>query len=567
MSRTIHIAHIARLWPVVLLGCAILAEAAAAGECSLDHNRLDRGEKSSFMLCGEGIPQDYALEGIEEAGIRVDYAQWVRKCAPDRKERGLYLWLAAGDEAKPASIGIRDPQTGEKVCAGLEIDVPTVVPLGTATLSPIRHPDGHVYRLDIESGGLAEACAGGLEFPHSDRWPTIRLLSQREIGTIAVGSGKFGPNEWYSLPQSTARRKPGPAKPLTCERKSLTAYVRVTGQQRLPAKVFIADLGGKRQGQAGIAFASLPEPEWADSMQDEDAEFIDVNGYRTRYFDKGKGPDTIILVHGGQPDPISPTAQSWKQNFDALAEGFRVIAFDNLGHGYTDNPRTPQDYETYYERVADHLYDFIQVLGLSRVYLVGHSQGGWPVMRVALDHPDVVRCVVSVGTVLAPFSRDSAGVRNFAYMMTSMTPPGGPTVESLYREREFIGYTQNNLIWADMLRRYELSKRPEIKAAQEAMAAVRMSPGHPYFQKLRADTLEELAAGKLEVPHLVIWGRNDPMADYELGLQFFDIAAASAARSELIVINQAGHSPMVEYPEIFNEAVTGFCGEYRSQVD
>jgi pimeloyl-ACP methyl ester carboxylesterase len=94
-----------------------------------------------------------------------------------------------------------------------------------------------------------------------------------------------------------------------------------------------------------------------------------------------------------------------------------------------------------------------------------------------------------------------------------------------------------------------------------------MSPGHPYFQGLRAGALEEMAAGKLQVPHLVVWGRNDPMADYDTGLKFFDIAAASAARTELRVINHAGHSPMVEYPEIFNEAVIGFCGDYRSQLD
>ena len=88
-----------------------------------------------------------------------------------------------------------------------------------------------------------------------------------------------------------------------------------------------------------------------------------------------------------------------------------------------------------------------------------------------------------------------------------MSPPAGPTVESLYREREFMGYTHNNLFWSDTLRRYELSKRPEIKAAQVALAALRMSPGHPYFQGLRtAAYLEELAAGNLEVPHLVHLG-------------------------------------------------------------
>jgi len=553
-----------------LLGGVWLSTGLAAGVCSIDHNRLDRGEKSPFMICGKDIPKNFVLDGLDGTGIAVDYTQWVRKCTPDRKERGLYLWLSAGNEAVPASIGVSNPDTGEQICSGLAIDVPSIIRLGDAILSPIRHPDGDTYRLDIEPGDvgrLDDACTAGLEFPRSLQWPEVRQLSQQEIATISMESGQFGPSQWYSLPQSTKRRKQAPAEPLICGKKKLTAYVRVTGQQRFPAKVVIANLGGKRQGQPGIAYVSLPEPDWAESMRDKDAEFIDVNGYQTRYFKKGSGPDTLILVHGGQPDPMSPTAQFWKQNFDALAKNFRVIAYDNLGHGYTDNPRTQADYETYYERVADHLYDFIQALELPRVHLVGHSQGGWPVMRVALDHPEIVRCVVSTGTGLAPMERGAAGVSNFAYLLTSIIPPNGSTVESLYREREFMGYTRNNLMWSDIQRRYELSKRPELEEARNAMAAMRMSPGHPYFQGLRADVLDELAAGKLQVPHLVVWGRNDPMADYDAGLKFFDIAGASAARTELTVINHAGHNPMVEYPEIFNEAVTGFCGDYRSKLE
>jgi len=98
------------------------------------------------------------------------------------------------------------------------------------------------------------------------------------------------------------------------------------------------------------------------------------------------------------------------------------------------------------------------------------------------------------------------------------------------------------------------------------MAAGRMNPGNPYFRGLRDNALEELTAGKLKVPHLVIWGRNDPLADFDLGLQFFDLAGAGTARTELRAVNRAGHSPMVEYPEAFNEAVIGFCGDFKSKI-
>ena len=135
-----------------LLGPALMADGFAAGSCSIENNHLYRGEKSAFMICGKDIPQDFVLEGINEAGITVDYAQWVRRCAPDRKERGLYLWLSAGSEAVAARVAVRNPQTGEQVCSDLDIEVPSTVQLGDAVLSPIRHPDGNTYQLVIESG-------------------------------------------------------------------------------------------------------------------------------------------------------------------------------------------------------------------------------------------------------------------------------------------------------------------------------------------------------------------------------------------------------------------------------
>ena len=115
--------------------------------------------------------------------------------------------------------------------------------------------------------------------------------------------------------------------------------------------------------------------------------------------------------------------------------------------------------------------------------------------------------------------------------------------------------------------RFELARRPALREGAAGMAAARMSPGHPVFQRLRAAALDELAAGGLRAPHLVIWGREDPMADYELGLRFYEIAAAGAVRADLRVFNRAGHSVMLEYPEAFNAAVIEFCGAYRSATD
>jgi pimeloyl-ACP methyl ester carboxylesterase len=68
--------------------------------------------------------------------------------------------------------------------------------------------------------------------------------------------------------------------------------------------------------------------------------FIDVDGVRTRYFDKGSG-EVLVLFHGSHlgTNDACESALDWELNFDRLAEWFRVIAVDKLGQGHTDNPK------------------------------------------------------------------------------------------------------------------------------------------------------------------------------------------------------------------------------------
>ena len=73
--------------------------------------------------------------------------------------------------------------------------------------------------------------------------------------------------------------------------------------------------------------------------------FVDVDGIRTRYFDKGSG-ELLVLFHGSHlgTNDACESALDWELNYDSLAEWFRVIAVDKLGQGHTDNPKRDEDY-------------------------------------------------------------------------------------------------------------------------------------------------------------------------------------------------------------------------------
>jgi pimeloyl-ACP methyl ester carboxylesterase len=120
----------------------------------------------------------------------------------------------------------------------------------------------------------------------------------------------------------------------------------------------------------------------------------------TRYLDVGKerfayrrfgatvGTPLVFTQHFmGNLDNFDPAIS------DALAVGREVILFDNLGVGAS----TGSAPDTITAMAADAV-GFITGLGLESIDLLGHSMGGEIAQEIALDHPDLIRRLILVGT-------------------------------------------------------------------------------------------------------------------------------------------------------------------------
>jgi pimeloyl-ACP methyl ester carboxylesterase len=105
---------------------------------------------------------------------------------------------------------------------------------------------------------------------------------------------------------------------------------------------------------------------------------VTVGGDAVHYVDQGTGRP-ILFVHGlgGQLHHFRQTL------FPAMGGGFRLVAMDRPGSGYStrvsSGARIPEQ--------AEAIARFIDAVGLDRPLLVGHSLGGAIALRVALDHP------------------------------------------------------------------------------------------------------------------------------------------------------------------------------------
>ncbi|MET9308495.1 alpha/beta fold hydrolase [Streptomyces cellulosae] len=108
------------------------------------------------------------------------------------------------------------------------------------------------------------------------------------------------------------------------------------------------------------------------------------------YRDTGSG-DLVVLLHSGFVDH-----RIWDDHVPVLAERYRVVAPDTRGHGFSANATAPF-------RWADDLAALLRHLDAGPAVLVGLSMGGVIATDTVLEHPGLVRAVVTAGAATGDF--------------------------------------------------------------------------------------------------------------------------------------------------------------------
>ena len=320
-----------------------------------------------------------------------------------------------------------------------------------------------------------------------------------------------------------------------------------------------------------ISIASSPEVVGQSDPMGQ-AKFVDVEGIRTRYFEGGSG-EAVLLVHGAQFGSAAGSADNWMPIFPRLAEHFHVFAVDKLGMGLTDNPATDEDYTM--QATVQHLYRFLERLGIDQVHLVGHSRGGLPVARIAIDHPERVKTLtIFDSNTLAPVDPPTSPTR--------LPPPGPPpSKESIRQALLSSDSTFNKDFITDeyVEAQLKVASHPKIREAAEKFEELRKRfvELHPekvkerpalsrnrgtgwWMYEVKDETLEMIRAGRLQTPTLIIWGFNDPSATYQMGVDLFQLISPFVDRAQLHFLNRSGHFPFHEYPGTVTDLMVGFLG-------
>ena len=121
-------------------------------------------------------------------------------------------------------------------------------------------------------------------------------------------------------------------------------------------------------------------------------QFTDVLGSQMAFVDVGEG-DPILFLHG---EPTS--SYLWRNIMPHLEGQGRLVAPDNIGFGKSDQPDLDYVFADHYRYIEA----FIEKLDLQNITLVVHDWGSGLGLHYARLHPDNVKGIVTMESIIAP---------------------------------------------------------------------------------------------------------------------------------------------------------------------
>jgi pimeloyl-ACP methyl ester carboxylesterase len=260
--------------------------------------------------------------------------------------------------------------------------------------------------------------------------------------------------------------------------------------------------------------------------------YAEMTHGKTRYWEAGTGYPTI-LIHGAG---WTSGCETWAANMGPLSEKLHLYAIDCLNWGLGDV--FPQEF--WFAYLVDHIREFMDVLGIKKANVVGHSMGGWLVSLLAYESPNRINKVVNVaggGTATRPLQS-----------MVGFKMPTADQVRDQISHRYAPGSVDVDELAATFI------KKTELPGHEEGFGGVMRHMTNPLTRQ-RYNTLRRLPL--IESPTLVVWGRDDEVNAVEMG----EATANAIPGAKLVVFDGVGHMVPQQKPDEFNKVVLDFLAD------
>ncbi len=260
-------------------------------------------------------------------------------------------------------------------------------------------------------------------------------------------------------------------------------------------------------------------------------ETVSIDGKNIQYLKIGEGEGTpLVLLHGFGGD-----INIWVFNQEALAGGGRTVyAVDLPGHGGSTKDVGEGDLASLVRVVEG----FMNEMGVEKAHLFGHSMGGAVAASFALQHPEKVQSLSLIAS--AGLGEEINGEYIEGFIAANRRKEMKNTLGLLFANPDLV----NRQLVNDVIRFKRLD------GVDEALRKI----ADKLFPNGKQADVPDLSG--VEVPMLVIWGRDDqivPVAHSE--------NAPANARVE--VLDDTGHMPQMEASGQTNRLI----GEFLDSQD
>jgi 3-oxoadipate enol-lactonase len=258
---------------------------------------------------------------------------------------------------------------------------------------------------------------------------------------------------------------------------------------------------------------------------------LEANGIRIAYRLDGPENAPVVLFSNSLMSNFS----MWDPQLAAVSAKYRVLRYDQRGHGATET--TPGPYTI--ELLTEDAFALTEALGIERVHFVGLSMGGFSGQMMATRHPGKLRSLVLSDTAC-------------------VMPP-----ESLWNERIQIAETQGIAALAQgTLERwftapFHQTGKSELEKVR-AMILGTKAEGYIACAKAIRDMRLCDDLPKIKTPTLVLVGESDPACPVAAA----QVLHKGIAGSEYVVLKSAAHLPNIEQSAAFNKAVLAFLDRH-----
>lgn len=262
--------------------------------------------------------------------------------------------------------------------------------------------------------------------------------------------------------------------------------------------------------------------------------------------DHGRGAPPFVLVHG-----FTGSRDDFREMLPVLARRGRTLAPDLRGHGGTTNPGRPEAYGL--GRLVDDVAGWLDAVGIERCDLLGHSMGGMVALRLALAHPDRVASLVLMDTAPGPIT---ARTRGWFEVAGKIAHEQG--MEALFELARKAGESDPNRPDAVVRTIERMGQSVYWERIRAKMLAMDPFAFSTLGTMLSGHEGVEGRLGEIGCPTTVVVGELDvpfraPSDAMERGIP--------GARQ--VVIPDAAHSPQLENPKAWLEAIEGHLDRAR----